>query len=682
VAERRDVLPYKRARDGTVTVAMSDPRDSDALRDLEFLLKARVVPTVATPHQLRLAIERHYGLESVAGRMLKNVDPALRRMTVAPTSLELDARAIQEHLRAGRKHLYVELVNLLLINAIERRASDIHVEPQHDGIRVRFRIDGMLREVLRLPSWTQGSLAGRLKILGQMNVAERRKPQDGKAGVTFGARKLDLRIAVMPSQYGENVVVRLLDPEMLHLDFAELGWSPELLSTWYRMLTAPRGTLLVVGPTGSGKSTTLYASIQRLNTEGISIVTIEDPVEYTLPGLTQVQVNEKAGISFASSIRALLRQDPNVVVIGEVRDSETAHAAVQAATTGHMVLSTLHTENAVAAVTRLVDLDVPRYLLGTALTGVVSQRLVRRVCPACAVEEARSPEAWERLGLPAMDLGERARRVGPGCPECQYIGYAGRIGVYELLPFGSELSKRIQQGCSEAEIWQLALEAGVKTLFQDAIEKVMAGVTTLEEVARAVPVSDYPAPVLRAALARLSLQEQEQEREPVPEPPELSEEALVELDEEDLSELELVEEDQAPPEPTAEPLPRGRPTVLVVDDAAEIVQLVAMALEDDYRIETASDGVEAMEAVARSAPDLLVLDVMMPRMSGYEVCEALKEKSETRAIPVLMLSARGEKPHVKKGFYAGADDYLPKPFDPEELLLRTRALLRRAGWRT
>jgi len=682
-ADRRSMIPYQRRRDGTLLVACSDPRDDEGVREVEQRARTQVQLRVTTPAQIRLAIERHYGLESVAERMLRGVDPSLRSMTVSPTCLELDSRAIAEHLRAGKAHLYVELVNLLLINAIERRASDIHLEPQHDGIRVRLRIDGVLREVVRLPDWTQASLVSRIKVLGQMNVAERRRPQDGKATVRLGHQTLDLRIATLPSQYGENMVIRLLDPAILRQDFGELGWSPDLLRTWYRLLTAPRGTLLVVGPTGSGKSTTLYASIQRLNTEGTSIVTIEDPIEYTLPGITQVQVNEKAGVTFAKSIRALLRQDPNVVVIGEIRDEETAQAALQAATTGHLVLTTLHTDNAVAAITRLLDLGVPRYLLGTAMSGVVSQRLVRRVCPDCGVRSPVSPEDWTRLGLPAADLGPKAVRVGPGCPRCQYLGYEGRVGIFEMLAFGSRLSQLIQGGCSEGELWEAAVEEGLKTLLQDAIEKVMAGVTTLEEIARVVSVADYPRAVLQSALGNLGLQAA------APEPPrppvqeleeieEISESALEELGELDLAPIDQAEAPvQAPPRPVSS---RDRPVVLVVDDAQEILQLVTMALEDDYVIHTAQDGLEGLSAVHRLRPDLVVLDVMMPRMSGYEVCGALKEKPETRDIPVLMLSARGEKAHVKKGFYAGADDYLPKPFDPEELLLRTRAMLRRSGW--
>jgi type IV pilus assembly protein PilB len=677
-ATRRAMLPFAKHSDGVVRVACADPRDVDGVQELEMRLGAQIELVVATPAAVREAIERHYGLESVAERMLRGVDPALRRLSVTPTLLELDSKAIQEHLRGGKAHLYVELVNLLLINAIERRASDIHIEPQRDGIRVRQRIDGLLREVLRLPDWTQAALVSRIKVLGKMDMAERRRPQDGKTRVRLGDRNIDLRIASLPCEHGENVVIRLLDPTILERDFSSLGWSPEVLRVWYRLLTSPRGTLLVAGPTGSGKSTTLYASIQRLNNEGTSIVSLEDPIEYSLPGITQVQVNEKAGVTFGKSIRALLRQDPNVVVIGEVRDEETAQAALQAASTGHLVLTTLHTDNAVAAVTRLLDLGVPSYLLGSAMSGVVSQRLVRKVCPDCAIAAPVSPEDWVRIGLPPADLGPRAVRVGPGCPRCQYLGYEGRVGIYELLVFGPKIGELIQRGASEAELWEVAVEGGLKTLFQDAISKVMAGVTTLEEVGRVISVSEYPRTALQSAVANLGL---------LPAPMELGADDFEELSDGQLEDLELASHDlygepsarePAVPRP---PPGRQRPLVLVVDDAKEILQLVGLALEDDYDVHTAEDGLEGLNEVDRLRPDLIVLDVMMPRMSGYEVCHALNERPETQDIPVLMLSARGEKAHVKKGFYAGADDYLPKPFDPEELLLRCKALLRRSGWR-
>ena len=712
IAERRLVLPIRSESNGTV-VAMADPQDHEAIRELEFSLKGRIIPVVASPQRIRRAILRHYSVEAVASRLLKGVKPEMRDLTVAPTFLELDAGKIQSHLEKGDSKVYVDLVDFLLINAIERGASDIHLEPQVDGVRVRYRVDGLLRETVSLPSWVQSSLIGRIKVLAHMDVAEKRRPQDGKVTAQLGGRPIDLRVGTLPSQYGENVVIRILDPEMITTNLADLGWPTHALTKWYRQLSTPRGMLLVVGPTGSGKSTTLYASIHRLNSENTSIVTIEDPIEYTLAGLTQVQVNEKAGITFASSVKAMLRQDPNVVVIGEIRDPETAAAAVDAAGTGHLVLSTLHTSNSVAAITRLLDLKVAPYLLADAMTAVVSQRLLRRVCPDCSVKTTPTPEEWQRLGLPEIPMGAGARFAGPGCPTCQYMGYSGRFGCFELMPFTRELGAKVQAGSSEAELWNQAIDDGLRTLLEDAILKVREGWTTLEEVARVVPTSDYPKSVLQHVVQNLhgawepsgvfeesSMDDtifDDVEIVAVAKPSAPAEEAPASNeDSAEAAETAAAPQEDEPtvPDPTDAPEPpalkdivipepvkkTGRPTVLIVDDAEEILQLVGLTLEDDYDIRTASDGVEAVEAISAQAPDLVVLDVMMPRKTGYEVCTWLKSKDELRELPVLMLSARGETAHVKKGFYAGADDYLPKPFDPEELLLRVKALLRRSGW--
>ncbi len=668
-AERRQVLPLGR-KAGMVRVAVADPRDQELLRELEFAFNGPVQPVVAGPTRLREAILLHYDMEPVAARMLSGVDPSLRRLTTAPTSFELDPGAVTRHLRGGAGPVYVDLVDFLLINGIERGASDLHIEPQRDKVRVRMRIDGLLREVLTLPDWAQQSLVGRLKVLARMDVAERRRPQDGKVAARLAGQDVDLRIATMPSQFGENVVVRILDPQMIRQDLGQLGWSTDQLKTWYRLLTRPRGLLLMVGPTGSGKSTTLYASIHRLNQEAVSIVTIEDPVEYSLPGIMQTQVDEKTGVTFAGSVRALLRQDPNVMVVGEIRDPDTAQAAVEAANTGHLVLSTLHTGNSIAAIGRLRELGVAGSLLSSALTGVVSQRLVRSVCQHCSRLEDAVPEDWERLGLAPIDLGGPVRRAGPGCPHCQYVGYAGRLGLYELLVVSEELRVAIQADAPEPQLWDLARAAELRTVIEDGLQRVREGRTTLEELARVIPLSDYPQQMRPDAFVA-----------PAPPPPEPHHEEAV-LVTSDSEALAAAPGPEAPePETVEAPAPSpGRAEILLVDDSKEILDMVELTLEDDYDVRRAGDGVLALEAVAERQPDLIVLDVMMPRMSGYEVCEALRADPATAAIPVLFLSARGDAERVKQGLRAGGDDYLPKPFDPEELELRIRALLRRSGW--
>ncbi|MCB9764250.1 MAG: type II/IV secretion system protein [Alphaproteobacteria bacterium] len=690
-AERHRVLPLHRNKAREVVVAMEDPGDLGLRRELEATFGLHIRPVVAPGEAILKAIYRHYDLAPVAQEMLRGVRPRRTRLTGQGT-LQLDPQALQARLGRGGTAPYVELYNFLLVNAIERRASDIHLEPEENRLRVRFRIDGLLREALELPVWVAPPLASRIKVVAEMDVADSRRPQDGKASAVLGTRRIDLRVSTMPGQHGEKVVIRLLDPTMTRTDLARLGWQTESLRAYYQMVSRPQGLVLVVGPTGSGKSTTLYSTIHRLNSENTAIVTIEDPVEYEVAGVTQVQVNPRAGVDFASAIRAVLRQDPNVLVIGEVRDAETAKACVQAANTGHLVLSTLHTIHTISAIQRLLDLNIPAYMLSSTLAGIVAQRLVRRVCPHCSVPAPPNPEDWQRFGVPMLDLGPGVRRVGPGCPACQFVGYRGRLGIFELVTATEGLRRLLSDGApGQSELWEQARRDGMITLFEDALDKVRQGLTTLEEIARTVPVDDRLKP---EELLRLGAPVDPPEPEdpqtiapsmltPVVEPepqPRLSEPRVeVVVPEPAPARIKLPALQPATPAPAPSGRPSGRAEILIVDDAEEILMMVEMALEDDYDVRKAHDGIEALEAVDARRPDLVVLDVMMPRMSGYEVCHNLKNAPNTADLPVLMLSARGETAHIKQGFYAGADDYLPKPFDPEELLLRIRALLRRSG---
>lgn len=658
LAEKHRALAYARVPRG-FKVVMADPRDEAAVRDLEFALGGAVHPEVGAASRLTRAIHRHYDLEPQAQRMLADVPKEFRPPVISPTTLELDAAAIVGQLKKGGS-AYIELVNFLLVNAIERGASDIHMEPEPDGMRVRFRIDGMLREVLVLPDWAVQPIGTRIKVIGRMDVTEHRRPQDGRASATLGNRSVDLRLSVIPSRFGESVVIRVLDSRTLKVDLGALGWNPAGLSAFFHLVSQSQGLFLVCGPTGSGKTTTLYACINRLKSETASIVTVEDPIEHTIAGVRQVQVDTRSGLTFASVARSVLRQDPNVMVIGEIRDPDSAAAAADAATTGHLVLSTVHTSNSIAAITRLRDLEVPNYLAGHALIGVVAQRLVRKVCPECSVPDAPGAEDWERLALAPRDLGPRVKAVGAGCPACHYAGYSGRVGVFEVLRLDDALRELVVNGASEADLWRAARTRGFRTLMDDALAKVAEGITTLEEVARVVPLDAWSelAPVVLPPVAA-----------PVVAP---------------VAQAAVATPAAAPmaASPAALPVaaaPRPRPLVLAVDDAEEIRSLIGATLEDQYDLVYAVDGLDALEQVARHRPDILVLDVMMPNLSGYEVCKRLKDDPATAEVPVLILSARGDSSHIKEGFQVGADDYLPKPFDPEEMELRVRALLRRSG---
>ena len=661
IAEGRKAFAYARLQRG-FKVAMSDPRSPEAVAELEFALGAPVRAEVAAESRVLAAIARHYDAEAEAQRKLQEPGAA-DGATGAPP---LDAAAIERALQKGGS-AYIELFNLLLGRALDRGSSDIHMEAQTNGYRVRFRVDGLLHEVVHLPQWAMQPLANRIKVVGRMDVTEHRRPQDGRATVELGTRKVDLRLSVIPSQFGESVVIRLLDGSALDVDLAGLGWSPKVLRDYLHLAGQTQGILLVVGPTGSGKSTTLYGTINRLRTSEASIVSIEDPIEYTIPGVRQLQVDEKKGLTFAAGTRSLLRQDPNVIVIGEIRDTESALAAIDAATTGHLVLTTLHAGNAIAALTRLRDLDVPSYLGGQVLLGVVAQRLVRKVCPGCAIPGEPGAEDWARLEMTPTRLGPNCRRAGPGCPRCQGEGYSGRIGVYELFRMDEDIRALIVRGAEEGQIAQLAREHGYVGMMEDGLQKVREGLTTLDELARVVPNDPW----------------RERSRSAAQDPE-------VEVESDDTEEAARAMPTTAahrsqPPASTVAPatpadvVRRKRPLILAVDDAQEILALITAVLEDDFDVILARDGIEALDAVAKHRPDAILLDVMMPRMSGYEACKRLKADPATSEIPVLILSARGDSTHVKEGFHVGADDYLPKPFDPEEMELRLRALLRRAG---
>ncbi|MBI1738132.1 MAG: Flp pilus assembly complex ATPase component TadA, partial [Acidobacteria bacterium] len=380
----------------------------------------------------------------------------------------------------------VRLVSALLSAAATKKASDIHIEPQAMGTVVRVRVDGVLRELTHIPMEMQNSLISRVKILSDMDIAERRVPQDGRFLVEIGGKHLDLRVSTLPTHYGEKVVMRLLDPSATRVGFGELGFSEENSTTIQKVLSSPQGMLLVTGPTGSGKSTTLYAALHAVRSPGINIITVEDPVEYKVEEVNQVQVNTKTGLTFATCLRSMLRQDPNVIMVGEIRDTETAEIALQAAQTGHLVLSTLHTNDAVGAITRLLDLNVPAFLVANSVSQVVAQRLVRKLC-RCKQEETIKPEYAARLlGAGIVDF-ESKMWVPVGCNDCENSGYRGRVGIYEVLVFDERLRAAVRSSSRDDEIRSLARSGGMRAMQEDAMEKVKQGITTLDEVMRVVP---------------------------------------------------------------------------------------------------------------------------------------------------------------------------------------------------
>ncbi len=474
VARKHQVLPLYRI-DTALTVAMQDPWDAVAIDALRAATKLPIIhPVVGTPQAIRKAIERCYGMQ-VVEQASKQAAPAAAELTRA------QAAELPPAVEAADEVSIIKLIDALLGEALESRASDIHLEPDGDETRVRCRIDGVLHEVKLLPGGLHEALCSRIKILAKLDIAEHRLPQDGHIPLTIEGRTVDLRISTYPTVSGENVVIRLLDQSAVALKLMDLGFSQEARTPFQQLIQRPHGMLLVTGPTGSGKTTTLYAALAEINSMTKNIMTIEDPVEYHVPLIRQTQINLKAGVTFATGLRSILRQDPDVIMVGEIRDQDTAEIALHAALTGHLVLSTLHTNDAVGAVARLFDMKVEPYLLATTLLGVIGQRLVRRICLSC--QEGSRPPKEIKERYPELTVLYRGR----GCHACRQTGYTGRIGVFELLLVDEAMKPKIASTCASNELKALAVEHGMRTMRSDGLLKVQQGLTTLEELDRVVP---------------------------------------------------------------------------------------------------------------------------------------------------------------------------------------------------
>jgi type II secretory ATPase GspE/PulE/Tfp pilus assembly ATPase PilB-like protein len=481
---------------GKLIVVMAEPQNFSLSDELKFSVGSNISPRLGFRNEIIAAIEKHYGGE--VAREASAASPPLAGSQsedvhemefVSTSSRQANRDAIEEaQAELTRRHTpAVRLVSEVIMAAKVKGASDIHVEPQAGDVIVRIRVDGVLRDLQRVPSALQHSFVSRIKILADMDIAERRAPQDGRFLVRMGGKEIDLRVSTLPTQYGEKVVMRLLDSSDAVRGFPQLGLPEDVERILTEVLSLPQGMLLVTGPTGSGKSTTLYAALHFLRKPSVNIVTVEDPVEYVLPGINQVHVNSKAGLTFSSCLRSILRQDPNVIMVGEIRDKETAEISMKAAQTGHFVLSTLHTNDSVAAITRLVDLGIPPFMISSSVTAVLAQRLVRRLCE-CHSTAAPTREALARLS--GLGMVEEVETVGTpvGCDLCDNVGYKGRVGIYEILVFDEAVRVAVRDGHRNDEIRNHMRDVGMRLMQQDALEKVINGVTSVEEVSRVVPV--------------------------------------------------------------------------------------------------------------------------------------------------------------------------------------------------
>ncbi len=488
VARKHLILPIS-IEDRDLTIAMADPLSFEAFEDVRFASGYAIRPAVATRSDILWAIDQHYHLGSSLSTIVKDIAEE-RLVEVVQESKEGNGKDAEDLRKKSEAAPIIRMVNLFVAEAVDQRASDIHVEPTKTTLLVRNRVDGVLRKSFELPKWVQGAVISRIKIMAKMDIAEKRLPQDGRIGVRVGAKGLDLRVSTIPAAHGEKVVIRILDQASALIPLDSMGMPEEEYGLLEDLIRRPQGILLVTGPTGSGKTTTLYAAINRIKSVERNITTIEDPVEYELPGINQVAVQERIGLTFATTLRAMLRQDPDVIMLGEMRDLETTTIAMQAALTGHLVFSTMHTNSSTSTVTRLRNLGVPSYLIASTLAGIVSQRLVRVICPKCRVREVPSDRDLARIGLARAKKEEIAFFRGEGCAACGGTGYRGRTGIFEILPFCQQIRDLVMAKGSETDIRQLAAAKGMVTLGRAALEKVKSGVTTLSELYRVVETEE------------------------------------------------------------------------------------------------------------------------------------------------------------------------------------------------
>lgn len=561
----------------------------------------------------------------------------------AESDLESEYEVLNPYQMAkiGKLPPIVRLVNMVLTDAVKVGASDIHIEPQEKVVLVRYRVDGTLQDALKIPKHLQPNMLSRFKIIAGMDIAEHRKPQDGRSRLKFEDRRIDLRVSTLPTQFGEKVVIRLLDSAKGLVELDQLGLASDCLQSFQRLLSCPQGMILVTGPTGSGKTSTLYSALNWLKSTTKNIITLEDPIEFKITGLNQVQINTRTGMTFAAGLRSILRQDPNIILVGEIRDQETASIALDAAQTGHLLLSTLHTNDTVATITRLLDLGIESFKVATAVIGILAQRLVRQVCPACAVEREPSPETVEKAGGRGRLPAGVQWKTGTGCEACQQSGYKGRVAIHELLEVTEPIRELISGRSPDHVIREAVRRSGMRTMMEDGIAKAAQGLTTLEEVVRVAPRDD-------ALATNVSAQRSIGE-----------------------------------PARTTSPETSGsaKASILILDDDQDTQTLLKRILEKSgYETTVASDGIEALLYLGKKDFDLILSDINMPNLDGLKLLELNNQKGI--AVPVIFLTAQSGESCEQQCLELGAVDFIKKPFQKDILLLRVeRALDRRMATR-
>ncbi|HEY9383314.1 MAG TPA: type II/IV secretion system protein [Gemmatimonadales bacterium] len=672
VARKYHILPL-RTTDSYLEIATANPFDIDAEKMLAFATGREVRLLLLSPGKIRDKLDELYRPEDVVSKLLSGISEN------EVTQLSDEADEYQASAEEAQARPIIKLVDTLIADGITCRASDIHVEPAEGGVVVRYRIDGVLRQVMKIPRSAGLPLVSRIKIMSGMDIADRLRPQDGRCRVAVNGNPIDLRVSTLPASLGEKAVIRILNAKATILSLDALGFLEEERATVTKLLDNKEGILLVTGPTGSGKTTTLYAALRQVQGEGVNIVTVEDPVEYRLgSNIVQVQVHEKAGLTFATALRSILRQDPDVVLIGEIRDVETSQIAVQASLTGHLVLSTLHTNDAPNTVTRLVDMGMEAYKIASALRGIIAQRLLRRLCSHCRIRQSAALPERVRQHVPAgANLYQAV-----GCSECAQTGYRGRFAILEILVMTQELERLIGKGATADHIATAARSGGMRTLFDSGMRHVLLGETSIEELLR---VTEPPREDDGKGGSAAPDEERRAPRRPV----------------------RVVEEDDGVPVRAAGTVPAGRmaaPTielspafellddlpparteitrkgamVLLVDDEDQLRRVMRDLLQrQGYTVVEARDGAQALDEVDRHNPDIVLLDLNLPGVDGYSVLSQLRSRPATRQLPVIVLTAKGDEDNEVRVLELGADDFLTKPFRAKALAARLESALSR-----
>jgi type IV pilus assembly protein PilB len=675
LARKHQLVPIRHGDEGLV-IAMIDPTNVVGVDDVRTASGIKEVSVVvATASAVLESEDRFYAPGFGAADILDRFGVAGEIEVIQDEPDDEDtpeAGDLESLQRSAHMAPVVRLVNAIFADAVRARATDIHIEPQPAEVKVRYRVDGLLREVLSFPKRIQALVISRIKIVVGMDIAERRRPQDGRAKFTVDGREVDSRVSSIPTFFGEKIVIRLLPAGQQFVELDALGFEGSQLEIVREHLAKPQGLIIFTGPTGAGKTSTMYSGLSHLQTPEKNIVTLEDPIEYQIPELNQTQIDDRSDITFARGLRTVLRQDPDVIMVGEIRDFETAQIVMQAAMTGHVVLSSLHTNDAASVINRLIDLGIEPYMVASGLVLVVAQRLIRVVCSNCAEPSEVSERAVAQFGLTLADFKDATLRKGTGCEICDYTGYRGRTGIFEVLPITQQLRDQLSVQVSDSALGYAVRDAGSLTLQESGLAKVKAGITTLEEVIRVTYVEREQ--VLRCPSCREEID---------------SAWLVCPYCQHDLSARKCngCGRDARPdwrvcPYCRAELSPRaddGGDTqrVLIVDDDPSLCDLLATMLGDDFEVLIAKTGEEGLRRARLERPDIILLDLHVPDISGLEIATKLREAAATSMIPLIMITA--DETSELAGLRAGVDDYVIKPLEEASLRARMESALRRAG---